>query len=184
MNQFVSRVELESHLVEIKKSPSQKGTVDLIVCRPQVNERQELNMGELTIHEGLVGDIWRKMLDKGSNKYVNPDTQLALINSRVISVIASDKNKWKLAGDQFYVDFDLSKNNVSTGSRLKIGSAIIEVTKEPHLGCNKFSKRFGKDAVKFVNSSMGQLLNLRGIYAKVITPGYVELGAVISKLEC
>lgn len=183
MNQFVSVVDLEASLVHINQSPSQQGTVELIVCRPQVNARKTLEVGELTIQEGLVGDIWKKMLDKGSSKYVNPDTQLALINSRVIAAITHDQNKWQLAGDQFYVDFDLSKKNVPTGTLLKIGTAIIEVTKEPHLGCNKFSKRFGKDAVKFVNSTVGQLLNLRGIYARVISPGQVKPGASISKLE-
>lgn len=182
MNQYVSVVDLEASLENISQSPNRQGSVELIVCRPQVNARKELEVCELTIQEGLVGDIWKKMLDKGSNKYVNPDTQLALINSRVIKAITHDQSKWQLAGDQFYVDFDLSKNNVPTGTQLKIGTAIIEVTKEPHTGCNKFSKRFGKDAVKFVNSSIGQSLNLRGVYAKVIAPGQVEIGSGISKL--
>ena len=183
MNQFISTVDLDSSLEFIKQSPKHEGVIELIVCRPQTNARQELTEAELTIHEGLVGDIWRTMLDKGINKYVNPDTQLALINSRVISAITQNKNNWKLAGDQFYVDFDLGKDNLPVGARLKIGSAIIEVTKEPHLACSKFSKRFGKDAVRFVNSSMGKSLNLRGIYARVISPGKVELGSCIKKLE-
>ncbi len=182
MSNFISRLDLEARLEDIAQSPSQQGTVDLIVCRPQVNLRKELEVGELTIQEGLVGDNWRKMLDEGSSKYVKPDTQLALINSRVMAAIVNDKHSWQLAGDQFYVDFDLSKNNVPTGTRLIIGNAVIEVTKEPHLGCSKFAKRFGKDAVKFVNSILGQTLNLRGIYARVISPGQVRLGSGINKL--
>ena len=117
------------------------------------------------------------------DKSVHQNTQLAFINSRVISVIANNKDRWELAGDQFHVDFDLSMNNVPAGTRLKIGAAIIEVTEEPHLGCKKFAERFGKDAVKFVNSAAGQLLNLRGIHARVILPGQVVTGSRIEKVE-
>ena len=176
-------VDLEANLSEIRKSPSQQGVVDLIVCRPQKNTRQELDTGELTIEEGLVGDNWKMRAAGSKDKSVHQNTQLAFINSRVISVIANNKDRWELAGDQFYVDFDLSKNNVPSGARLKIGTAIREVTAEPHLGCKKFAERFGKDAVKFVNSSNGKLLNLRGIHARVIVPGKVIAGSCIAKVE-
>ena len=175
--------DLDASLSEIKKSPSQQGVVDLIVCRPQKNTRQELDTGELTIEEGLVGDNWKVRAAGSKDKSVHRNTQLALINSRVIAAIVNNKDRWELAGDQFYVDFDLSKENIPSGARLKIGTAIIDVTEEPHLGCKKFAERFGKDAVKFVNSSNGKLLNLRGIHARVIVPGKVTVGSHIEKLE-
>ena len=175
--------DLEASLFEIKKSPSQKGVVDLIVCRPQKNMRQLVDAGELTIEEGLVGDNWKVRAAGSKNQSVHQATQLALMNSRVIAAIATNKERWQLAGDQFYVDFDLSKDNIPSGTRLKIGTAIIEVTVEPHLGCKKFAERFGKEAVKFVNSDAGQLLNLRGIHARVISPGKVSVGSCIEKLE-
>ena len=89
----------------------------------------------------------------------------------------------KIAGDQFYVDFDLSYSNVPPGTRLELGDAIIEVTAEPHLGCAKFRKRYGQDAAAFVNSPLGKSLNLRGINAKVVRPGIVKLGASIQKIK-
>lgn len=175
--------DLEASLSNIKKSPAQQGVVDLIVCRPQTNTRQGLDAGELTVEEGLVSDNWKLSAAKSKDQAVHQNTQLALINSRVIAAIENNKDRWQLAGDQFYVDFDLSKGNVPSGTRLKIGAAIIEVTEEPHLGCKKFAERFGKDAVRFVNSSVGKSLNLRGIHARVISPGKVTVGFCIEKLE-
>src|SRR5690606_8197395 len=108
--------------------------------------------------------------------------QLNLMNVRVIERVAGYRQAWPLAGDQFLVDFDLSKSNVPPGTRLALGSAVIEVTAQPHLGCQKFQNRFGKDAVRFVNSAVGKQLNMRGIHAKGVTPGVVRTGDTIRKV--
>ncbi len=176
MNKFVTFAQLEAELTSIENSPTLQGTVDLIVCRPEVNQRAELEQAVLTLEDGLLGDNWR-------SRQAHIDTQLNLINSRVMAALEKNQSRWQLAGDQFYVDFDLSKANTPAGTRLKIGSAIIEVTAEPHLACGKFADRFGRDAARFVNSSRGKSLNLRGINAKVILPGEVTLGACIARLE-
>ena len=87
-----------------------------------------------------------------------------------------------LAGDQVYVDFDLGYENIPPGTRLQVGSAVIEVSAAPHTGCAKFSARFGKDALRFVNSEVGRQLNLRGINAKVVEAGTVRTGVAVRKL--
>jgi hypothetical protein len=178
---FASTHELNDGLGEIKQSPNDLGRVELIVCRPEIGERLELDLAELDIHEGLIGDNW-KTRGKAKRKAANTDMQLNIMNSRAISLIAKDKSRWKLAGDQFYVDFDLSKDNIPAGTVLEIGTAIIAVTHEPHLGCKKFQDRFGKESVVFVNSDIGKSLNLRGINAKVLKPGKVKVGDVIKKV--
>lgn len=180
MEQHASLEALNRSLKTIQQSPKERGAVKLIVCRPGTNERNVLDAAELDIAEGLVGDNWRT---RGFNKGVShPDMQINLMNSRTIDAIAASKDRWPLAGDQFYVDLDLSKANLPPGTRLLIGTAIIEVTAEPHLGCRKFSERFGKAAVTFVNSEIGKSLNLRGINAKVVCGGRVETGDVLRKL--
>ena len=157
--------------------------VECIVCRPAVNERLELEEAELDLNRGLVGDNW---LDRGDpdepEGRAHPDMQLNLMNSRAIALIAQSKDRWQLAGDQLYIDFDLSPDNLPPGTRLAIGEAVIEVTAEPHLGCSKFMARFGRDAAIFVNSKLGKTLNLRGINAKVITPGRVSVGSLVNKV--
>ena len=109
--------------------------------------------------------------------------QLNVMNARVIALLAQGKDRWALAGDQLFVDFDLSEANVPPGTRLAIGSTMIEVTAPPHLGCKKFSARFGPDAMKFVNSPEGKALHLRGINAKVIQPGVIRAGDVVKKVQ-
>ena len=112
----------------------------------------------------------------------NPEAQLTLMNARVASVIAGDRDRWALAGDQLYVDLDLSRANLPPGSRIQIGSAVIEFSETPHTGCSKFSGRFGVDALKFVNSLVGRDLRLRGANCRVVVAGTVRQGDAISKL--
>jgi MOSC domain-containing protein YiiM len=108
--------------------------------------------------------------------------QLNLINARLIALLAQDKARWPLAGDQLYVDLDLSEENLPPGTRLTIGAAVIEVTDQPHTGCKKFAARFGADAVKFVNSPEGKALHLRGINAKVVQGGTIRAGDTVRKI--
>jgi MOSC domain-containing protein YiiM len=112
----------------------------------------------------------------------HPDMQLNVMNSRAIALIAQDKSRWPLAGDQLFVDLDLSAENLPAGTMLALGSAVIEVTNQPHTGCQKFVTRFGVDALKFVNSPERRALRLRGINAKVVRPGTIRVGDRIAKV--
>jgi MOSC domain-containing protein YiiM len=105
------------------------------------------------------------------------------MNARVIALVAQDPERWALAGDQLYIDMDLSPENLPPGTRLKIGSAIIEVTPPPHTGCKKFVARFGRDAMLFVNTGAGKQLNLRGINARVVRAGTVRTNDIAEQLS-
>jgi hypothetical protein len=175
--------ELQAGWEEILRSPRDGGPVVLIVRRPRSGEREVLQEGMLDLAEGLVGDNWRL---RGSYATADgsphPEMQLTLMNSRAIALVAKDKDRWPLAGDQLYIDLDLSDENLPPGSQLTIGSAVIEITAEPHTGCRSFTARFGKEATRFVNSREGKRHRLRGANAKVIQPGKVRLGDTAHKL--
>jgi hypothetical protein len=174
--------ELEAGLDSIRQSPKDNGVLKFIIRRPQEGKREILAEAELHLVHGLVGDNWKI---RGSTKTpdgsAHPDKQLNIMNSRAIALMARIPERWPLAGDQLYIDLDLSADNLPPGTRLKLGEAIIEVTAEPHTGCRKFLARFGRDAVKFVNSPLGKQLHLRGINAKVIQPGVIRLGDIVTK---
>jgi hypothetical protein len=175
--------ELEAGLNDIRQAPQDEGVLRLIVRRPQVEEREILEAGELHLEEGLVGDSWiRRASSKTADGSPHPDMQLNIMNARVTALVAQDKSRWHLAGDQLYLDMDLSAENLPAGTQLSIGSAVIEVTPPPHTGCKKFVSRFGLDAMKFVNSSVGRDLRLRGLNAKVVQPGVIRIGNVAKKL--
>jgi hypothetical protein len=176
--------ELEAALDHLRAAPRDEGVVQLIVRRPQVEEREVLEEAELDPIKGLIGDSW---CFRGSSKTADggphPDMQINIINARVAALVAQDKDRWKLAGDQLYIDMDLSKQNLPAGTRLEIGSAVLEVSPLPHTGCHKFVSRFGLDAMKFVNSETGRELCLRGINAKVVQAGIVRLGSTAKKIN-
>jgi hypothetical protein len=178
----VTAEELEAGLESIRRSPKDHGVLRLIVRRPSVGEREVLSSGELDLREGLVGDTWK---DRASTRTPagapHCDMQLNIMNARAAALIACDTERWPLAGDQLYIDLDLSDDSLPPGTRLAIGSAVIEVTSQPHTGCKKFLARFGADALKFVNSAVGKELHLRGINAKVVQPGIIRVGDIVAK---
>ena len=167
--------EIEAQLDYVAESPRDNGVLNLIVRRPREDEREVLETGELDMEKGLVGDDW--LADDG-----NPEAQIAIMNSRIIELLAQDRDRWKLAGDQLYIDLDLRDENLPAGTRLEIGSAILEITPKPHNGCKKFVERFGLDAMKFVNSPVGKHYHLRGIYAKVVQSGTIRQGDAVRKV--
>jgi MOSC domain-containing protein YiiM len=178
---YVATEELEAGLPEIQGSPTSEGTVELVVRRPAEGEREVLEEATLDAAEGLVGDDWGARNTRRGRKH-DPDTQLTLMNARAIALIAGDRERWALAGDQLYVDLDLSRENLPPGTRLEVGTAVIEVTAKLHTGCDKFTERFGSAAIRFVNKSPGRELRLRGMYARVVEPGTVRSGDPIRKL--
>ena len=180
---YLTMAELEAGLDEIRRSPKDVGVLELIVCRPKVNEREVLEEGRLDLVEGLIGDNWRtRGTWRRRGGLGNPEMQLNIMNSRAIALVAQERERWKLAGDQLFIDLALSDENLPPGTRLKIGSAVIEVTAVPHLGCKKFVSRFGLDAMKFVNSHVGKKLHLRGINAKVVESGVIRVGDFVEKI--
>lgn len=165
----------------IAGSPSDTGRLLLIVRRPAEGERDVIDVGELSYAEGLVGDTWSRRSSKRTvDGSPHPDMQLNLMNARAAELIAGDIDRWPLAGDQLFVDLDLSVENLPTGTRVHVGTAVIEVTDQPHTGCAKFSARFGVDALRFVNSDVGARLRARGINARVVLPGVVAVGDEIA----
>ena len=179
----LSAAELEAGLDGIRQSPKDQGVLDLIVSRPEEDAREVMELADLNVEIGLVGDTWqdRPSIRSGDGK-AHPDMQITLMNSRVANLVAQSKDRWPLAGDQLYADLDLSKANVPPGTRISIGEAILEATNQPHTGCHKFAARFGVDALKLTNTPTGRELQLRGINLKVVQGGEIRPGDAVKKL--
>ena len=179
----VSNTELEAGMEYIRQSPMDKGIIKLIVRRPHVDEREIVSEAELSLTEGLVGDNWKARGNHHTfDGSANPEAQITVMNARIIELLAQSEERWSLAGDQLFVDFNLSEDNIPPGTRLAIGTAVIEVSALPHTGCRKFSDRFGVEAMKFVNSPEGKQLHLRGINTRVVQAGTIHVGDVVKKL--
>jgi hypothetical protein len=175
--------ELVAALDDLRSAPADVGVVHLVVRRPENGDREVLDEGELDRAEGLVGDNWSTRGSRlTADGAAHPGMQLNVINVRFSTLVAVDPARRILAGDQLHVDLDLSEANLPPGTRLALGQAVIEVTPEPHRGCAKFVERFGRDAMRFVNSPIGRELRLRGLNARVVEPGTVRPGDEIRKL--
>lgn len=183
MEKHLTVDELEAGLEYIRQSPKDYGVLNMIVRRPQVDEREVITEGRLDIAAGLDGDNWKaRGSSSTSDNSAHPEMQINIMNSRVIDLVAQGKDRWHLAGDQLFIDMDLSNENLPAGTKLSIGEAILEVTPVPHSGCKKFTSRFGLEAMKFVNSPLRKELHLRGINAKVIQAGVIQTGDTVRKI--
>lgn len=167
----------------VTASPRDEGPVRLIVRRTGRGQREVLAVGQLDREVGLVGDDWVNRPSKATGQ-PSPYAQLTVMNARFAALIAGDAGPgaWAQAGDQLYVDLDLSQENLPPGSRLAVGGAVIEISAQPHTGCAQFSARFGPDALRIANSELGRALRLRGTNAVVIEPGLVRTGDVARKV--
>jgi MOSC domain-containing protein YiiM len=172
--------ELEERLPGVRGAPTDSGLVELVTRRPVEGERELLDEAELHLVDGLVGDRWSK--GRSNGRPPNRDAQLTLMSVRAAELMAGTRERWALAGDQLYVELDISEENLPPGTRLAVGTAVIEVSDEPHTGCKKFVQRFGMEAMLLVNSPEGRALRLRGMNTRIVEPGVVRPGDEIRKL--
>jgi hypothetical protein len=183
MDAHRTAAELEAGLEAVRRAPREAGVLELIVRRPAVGARETLAEGTLDPARGLLGDNWesrRSMRTPDGSPH--PDMQINVMGARAAELVAGPRERWALAGDQLYVDLDLSEENVPPGTRLSLGDALIEVTPQPHTGCAKFRDRFGAEALKLVNSPLGRRLHLRGVNAKVVLGGIIRAGDAVRRI--
>ena len=178
--QHLSYQDLEASLDHIRDSPADNGVVVLVVRRPAVGTRELPAEAVLDPVAGLKGDNW---LARGSRSTpdgaADPQCQVTVMNARVAELVAGGTARMSLAGDQLYVDFDISADNLPAGSLLAVGEAVLQVSAAPHTGCAKFVERFGTDAMRFVNSRLGRQLRLRGMNTRVLQQGVVRPGDLV-----
>lgn len=182
----IAYAQLEAGLDGVRGAPRDAGTLALIVARPAEDQRALLEDGDLDLELGLVGDGWSTRQHPSTpNGGPDPDAQVTVMSSRAAALVSggSDHDRWALAGDQLFVDLDISTHNLPPGDRLGVGRAVLEVTEEPHLGCGKFARRFGVDALKLVNSAEGRELRLRGLNARVVRPGPISVGDRVRRMS-
>lgn len=184
MQKIITLEDIAQNLTELGASPQDNGIVELIVCRPNQGEREILQSAELDTVEGLIGDNWKARGSRHTEDgLAHPQMQIAIMNSRTIQAIAQDKSRWSLAGDQLYLDIDITEENMPVGQKFAIGTAILEITEFPHTGCGKFTERFGSAATRFVNSKEGRKQRQRGVNARVLQSGTIRVGDTVKKVE-
>lgn len=172
--------ELEGHVASILEAPKDAGPIEMIVRRPAEGDREVVESAVLTTAEGLLGDNWVERVDENGDPYF--PAQLTLMNARVADAVAVTRERWPLAGDQVYVDMDISHDNLPPGARIRLGDAIVEISDVPHTGCNKFSGRFGAEALRFANVGVGRDNRFRGVNAFVVEGGSFSVGDKVTKV--
>ncbi len=184
MAKHLTRAELQAGLPYILDSPKDNGMLEAIVIRPESGEREDLESCEISLEGGTHGDRWAKgcwMTTEDGKPH--PDVQICIMNARCIALVAQERERWPLAGDNLFIDIDLRPDNLPPGQRLKIGTAVIEITSTAHNGCESFVERYGRPAVVFVNAPKGKAMRLRGIYARVVEDGRVTVGDRAVKVD-
>jgi MOSC domain-containing protein YiiM len=184
MAKHLTRAELQAGLPHVLDSPKDDGVLEAIVVRPEHGKRQDVQSCDISLEGGVHGDHWAKgcWMSTEDGK-PHPDVQICIMNARCIALVAHERERWPLAGDNLLIDLDLRPDNLPPGQRLAIGSAIIEITSVSHNGCENFVERYGRAAVVFVNAPKGKALRLRGIYARVVQDGRISVGDRVVKVS-
>lgn len=180
--------QLTAGMDHLLSAPAEAGTLDLVVRRPRNGEREILSEGVLDEAGGLLGDNWlARARPRAVAEGRHLKAQVTVMSSRMVGLLADTDAERALAGDQLYLDLDLSQANLPPGARIAFGDpedggAVIEVSDKPHTGCAKFLRHFGQEAGGFVNSDVGRQMRLRGLNARVVRGGTVRPGDPVRKL--
>jgi len=173
--------ELLAGVDHVRESPRDSGVLELVVVRPHRGQRRVQEVATLDLGLGVLGDTW---IERGSSRTAdgsaNPEAQVTVMNARAADLVAGARDRWALAGDQLYVDLDLSVENLPTGTLLRVGDAELEVTAAPHTGCAQFKERFGGDALRLTATPDGRSLRLRGINTRVVRGGEIRAGDTVT----
>jgi hypothetical protein len=181
---LTTTAELAASLDHLSAAPTQTGSLELIVRRPESRVREILAEGVLDEAGGLLGDNW---LSRATSRAIaegrHLDAMVTVMSARMVALLGDTDEARALAGDQLYVDLDLSRDNLPAGTRLAVGDdAVLEVSAKPHAGCKKFLARFGPDVLAFVNGETGSRMRLRGLNARVVRGGTIRPGDVVRRL--
>ena len=169
--------QIDAKINQLAESPKDRGVLEYIVLRLPEERRETPQEAAVHPESGLHGDRW------GQARSPNLGAQISMMNSRFLRVIAGGEERMPLSGDNLLVDLDLSDENLPSGTRLKIGTAVFEVTDIPHTGCAKFQRRYGVDALEVVNSETYKARRLRGLFTRAIQPGKIRVGDSICKVD-
>ena len=159
---------LHERIDALPAPPRDRGHLALLVARLPDGRHDTPHAARLAPEEGLPGDRWERCDGR-------PESQLAVMRVDVATLLANGQ-ALSLFGDNLLVDLDLSDENLPTGTRLRLGGALLEVTPEPHNGCAKFRQRFGGDALRLTAEKPRRHQHLRGIYLRVVEAGDVAVG--------
>lgn len=171
----LSMEQIEKAWAGLPAPPRDSGRLALIVARPADGVRDELASARVTPGSGVPGDRWQRATPDV------PRMQLAVMRRDIAELLANGQ-PISHAGDNLFVDFDLSSESLPTGSKLRVGDAVFEVTPEPHDGCHKFQARFGAAALRFISARDKRDDHLRGVYWMVIQAGTIRVGDTIERL--
>ena len=164
--------ELEQKLGTLPAAPRDAGRVALLVRRRPDKVRETPTRIDLGPDTGVPGDAW------GRGQKPDRAAQVTVMEIDVAEMIANGQ-PLTVFGDNLFLALDLSVENLPTGTRLRLGRALLEVTAKPHNGCRKFAARFGHDALRLVSNPELRRRNLRGIYMCVVEAGEVAVGDAV-----
>jgi hypothetical protein len=175
--------QLAEHVARISAAPTDGGRLAMIVRRPAPLVREVVDEAVLDPALGLVGDSWSTRTSRRTpDGSPHPGMQLTLMSTRVADALTgADRGAWPLAGDQLYVDLDLSTAALPAGTHLQVGEAVVEISAVPHTGCALFAGRFGPEALRFVNTGPGRPGRWRGVNARIVVGGRVAVGGYLRR---
>ena len=183
MVNHVSFAECEQALDHINRAPLDEAEIDCLCARPDFGTRAFPDKLILTVDHGILGERWTHSpwltLPNGDP---DPRIQVSILSKRVMDLCWRDRERVIHPGDPFVVDMNLGEANMPVGTRLAIGTAIVEVSDKFNTACVKWRDRYGQDSLHWMNLARNRPYRLRGILCRIVQDGEVKLGDRLAKL--